>query len=324
MIMMDLNNNFFEVARAGIHTTFQDKGRENLNHIGIPISGVMDKRNFILGNSLIKKNINSAVIEFAYQGPLLKYYGKTIFIVITGNVQFQILKNNNQIINGETYKVYLIEDSDQIDIQSTLNSVYGYLSISENFKLDKIWNSISINTKAKIGSNNGEKISNHQKINIDHNNKNINIASLKYTNYKTTSIRVIKGPNFEYFSDKAKEIFLNNEFIVSKFTDRMGMRLEGQILENIINTNIKSEGIVRGVIQVASDGNPIIMLADHGTIGGYPKIANVISADFDKLSQVVPGSKINFKEVNLKEAEDLFEIYNLETTNLINQITYDQ
>ena len=66
------------------------------------------------------------------------------------------------------------------------------------------------------------------------------------------------------------------------------------------------------------------MLADHGTIGGYPKIANVISADFDKLSQVVPGSKINFKEVNLKEAEDLFEIYNLETTNLINQITYDQ
>jgi len=135
---------------------------------------------------------------------------------------------------------------------------------------------------------------------------------------------VIKGPNFKYFSDKAKEIFLNNEFIVSKFTDRMGIRLEGQILENIINTNIKSEGIVRGVIQVASDGNPIIMLADHGTIGGYPKIANVISADFDKLSQVVPGSKINFKEVNLKEAEDLFEIYNLETTNLINQITYDQ
>jgi len=320
--MTDLKNNFFEVERSGIHTTFQDKGRENLNHIGIPISGVMDKRNYILSNSLLKKNLNSPVIEFAYQGPLLKYHGKNIYIVITGNVQFQILKNNNEIIKGETYKVYLIEDNDQIDIQSTLNSVYGYLSISENFNLDKIWNSVSTNTKAKIGSNNGEKISNNQQINIDHKEKEVDLASLSYVNSKTTNLRIIKGTNFEYFSDKAKEIFLKNEFVVSKFTDRMGMRLEGQILENIENTNIKSEGIVKGVIQVASDGNPIIMLADHGTIGGYPKIANIISADFDKLSQAIPGSKITFEEVNLEEAENLFKNYNLETNDLINQIVY--
>jgi len=320
--MTDLKNNFFEVERSGIHTTFQDKGRENLNHIGIPISGVMDKRNYILSNSLLKKKLNSPVIEFAYQGPLLKYHGKNIYIVITGNVQFQILKNNNEIIKGETYKVYLIEDNDQIDIQSTLNSVYGYLSISENFNLDKIWNSVSTNTKAKIGSNNGEKISNNQQINIDHKEKEVDLASLSYVNSKTTNLRIIKGTNFEYFSDKAKEIFLKNEFVVSKFTDRMGMRLEGQILENIENTNIKSEGIVKGVMQVASDGNPIIMLADHGTIGGYPKIANIISADFDKLSQAIPGSKITFEEVNLKEAENLFKNYNLETNDLINQIVY--
>ena len=320
--MTDLKNNYFEVERSGIHTTFQDKGRENLNHIGIPISGVMDKRNYILSNSLLKKNLNSPVIEFAYQGPLLKYHGKNIYIVITGNVQFQILKNNNEIVKGETYKVYLIEDNDQIDIQSTLNSVYGYLSISENFNLDKIWNSVSTNTKAKIGSNNGEKISNNQQINIDHKEKEVDLASLSYVNSKTTNLRIIKGTNFEYFSDKAKEIFLKNEFVVSKFTDRMGMRLEGQILENIENTNIKSEGIVKGVMQVASDGNPIIMLADHGTIGGYPKIANIISADFDKLSQAIPGSKITFEEVNLEEAENLFKNYNLETNDLINQIVY--
>ena len=101
----------------------------------------------------------------------------------------------------------------------------------------------------------------------------------------------------------------------------MGMRLEGQILENIVSTNIKSEGLVKGVVQVPSDGNPIIMLADHGTIGGYPKIANVISADFDKLAQMIPGATIKFKEVNLEEAEKLFKFYNLETTNLINQIS---
>jgi len=100
----------------------------------------------------------------------------------------------------------------------------------------------------------------------------------------------------------------------------MGMRLNGPKLQNIISTNIKSEGIVKGVVQVPSDGNPIIMLSDHGTIGGYPKIANIISADFDKISQLPPGSKIKFKEVELKEAENLFYLYNIETQNLINQI----
>ena len=100
----------------------------------------------------------------------------------------------------------------------------------------------------------------------------------------------------------------------------MGMRLEGKKLENIINTNIKSEGLVKGVIQVPADGNPIIMLSDHGTIGGYPKIATVISADFDKLAQSPPGSKIKFKEVNLSDAETIFKLYEMETNTLLSKI----
>ena len=100
----------------------------------------------------------------------------------------------------------------------------------------------------------------------------------------------------------------------------MGMRLEGPKIENIINTNIKSEGLLKGVIQVPADGNPIIMLSDHGTIGGYPKIVVVISADYDKLVQLAPGSKIKFKEVELSSAENLFKLYDLETQNLISQI----
>lgn len=320
MNMTDLKNNFFFIERAGIHTTFQDNGRQNLNHIGIPVSGVMDKRNYILANSLLKKEQNSAVLEFAYQGPLLKYTGKKIYVAVTGNVQFQIVKNNGETINGEAYRVYLIEDKDQIDIQSTFSSVYGYLAISEDFELDKIWNSISTNTKAKIGSNNGDKLSNDQKIYINHNNRDRALTKLNYLNSKIDYLRVITATNFDYFSEKSKKIFFNETFTISKLTDRMGMRLEGHNIENFKNTNIKSEGIVKGVIQVASDGNPIIMLADHGTIGGYPKIANVISADFDRLAQLVPGTKIRFQEVSLAEAEKLFEIYNLETNYLVNQI----
>ena len=99
----------------------------------------------------------------------------------------------------------------------------------------------------------------------------------------------------------------------------MGMRLEGQNIENIVDTNIRSEGLIKGVIQVTADGNPIIMLSDHGTIGGYPKIGVVISADYDKLVQISSGSKIKFQEIELSNAETLFKLYEMETQKLILQ-----
>ncbi len=319
--MTKTKDNYFILERAGINTTFQDNGRKNLNHIGVPIGGVMDKRNYMFANALLKKDLNSPVIEFAFQGPLLKYNGENLYIVITGDVQFQIIKSDNSLINGEPYNVYTIESNDKIDIQSTNKSVYGYLSISENFILDEAWGSVSTNSKAKIGSNNGEKLSNNQKIKLTHENKTTSLKKLNYVNSKIEYIRVIKSTNFDFFSNKAKKIFLNEKFRITKLMDRMGMRLEGHQLENIATSNIKSEGLVKGVIQVPSDGNPIIMLADHGTIGGYPKIANVISADLDKLVQMPPGSYLKFREVTLEEAEKIFNFYNLETNNFISQIS---
>ena len=203
---------------------------------------------------------------------------------------------------------------------STNRSVYGYLSISAEFKINFQWGSCSINTKAKIGSNNGKKLEANQKINISKINDNLNNKKLNYLNTKIENIRVIKGTNFDYFSKEGKDIFFNKEFKVSKLTDRMGMRLEVPKIENIKDTNIKSEGLIKGVIQVPTDGKPIIMLSDHGTIGGYPKIGVVISADYDKLVQLTPGSKVKFQEVDLSSAETLFKLYEMETQNLISQI----
>ena len=100
----------------------------------------------------------------------------------------------------------------------------------------------------------------------------------------------------------------------------MGMRLKGSILENIKSTNIKSEGLIKGVVQVPADGNPIILLNDHGTIGGYPKIGVVISADLDRVAQLPPGTNIKFKEVTLAEAENLFKYYLSETNKYLNAI----
>ena len=314
-----MSKNYFEIIRAGINSTFQDLGRKNLYHIGIPFSGAMDNRNYLLANKLTGNNHNDPVIEFAYQGPHLKYHGDKINIAITGDVSFKIKKGDNPI-DGECYQSFILENGDELDIISTNKSVYGYLAISGTFDLQFQWSSCSTNTKAKIGSNNGEKLSDNQKIKIKEINNNFVNRKLNYVNTKIENIRVIKGTNFNYFSDEGKNIFFDKEFVVSKLSDRMGMRLDGPKIENIVDTNIKSEGLIKGVIQVPADGNPIIMLSDHGTIGGYPKIGVVISADYDKLVQLTPGSKIKFQEVELSSAETLFKLYDLETQNLISQI----
>ena len=312
-------HNYFEIVRAGINTTFQDKGRNNLYHVGIPFSGAMDKRNYILANCLVGNQIYKPVIEFAYQGPLIKYKGDKINFAITGDVIFRLIKKEKEII-GNCYENYILEDGDQIDIISTNKSVYGYLALGGELNLEFQWGSCSVNTKSNIGANDGKRLENNQKIEISDIISNLNNKKLNYINTKIERIRVIKGTNFDYFSEEGKNKFFKKEFTISKLSDRMGMRLVGQNIENIVDTNIKSEGLVKGVIQVPADGNPIIMLSDHGTIGGYPKIGVVISADYDKLVQLSPGSKIKFKEVELNDAEKLFKLYEMETQNLISQL----
>ncbi len=316
-----MSNTYFEILRPGINSSIQDKGRNHLYHIGITISGAMDQRIFKLSNALVNNKLNEGVIEFAYQGPLLKLKNGSVNFVIAGNVKFNILRKNSQIEEGKCFQNYLLENDDQIDIIATINSVFGYLAVEGGFQIEKIWNSYSVNTKAKVGPNNGEKFSASEKIYI----KKTKIENFleKNLNYKVLvekNIRAIKGTNFNYFSDDSKNKFFQEEYLVTKQSDRMGMRLEGAKLENTINTNIKSEGLVKGVVQVPADGNPIILFSDHGSIGGYPKIAVIITADHDKAAQLLPGSKIKFKEVNLNEAEELYEIYSNDTNNLIKKI----
>ena len=315
-----MNKPYFEIIRAGINSTYQDIGRNELYHIGIPYSGAMDKRNFLVSNKLVGNKNSFGVIEFAYQGPLLKLKNSKIVFAITGDVKFNIIRKNLNVETGNCYETYDLNPDDQLDIISTNKSVYGYLSVKGGFDIDLFWNSYSINTKAKIGPNNGEKLSNNEKIFLKESVNSFVKKKIQYLNSKIEFIRIIKGTNYNYFSEDAKNVFLSKEFKISKLTDRMGMRLEGPKLKNIVDTNIKSEGLIKGVIQVPANGNPIIMLSDHGTIGGYPKIAVVISADYDKLVQLTPGSKIKFKLINLKEAENLYNLYNLETENILSQI----
>ena len=315
-----MNKSYFEILRPGVNTTIQDKGRYNLYHIGVSVSGAIDQRNYKLANRLVGNNLDEAVIDFVYQVPHLKLKNANINFAITGDIFFKIIRKNSKIEEGECYRNYLLEEGDQLDIISTKKSAYGYLSVSGGLELQKLWKSYSTNTKAKIGPNNGNKYSSDDKIFITNSDvKNFLEKRIDYKALIDNTIRVIKGTNFNYFSKQAIKNFFNKEFLVTNLADRMGIRLKGHKIENIKNTNIKSEGLVKGVIQVPADGNPIIMLSDHGTIGGYPKIANVISADLDAVGQLTPGSNINFKEVSLEEAENIFKAYSEETIKYLNE-----
>ena len=316
-----MSDTYFEILRPGTNSSIQDKGRNHLYHIGITVSGAMDQRIFILSNALVNNDLNEGTIEFAYQGPLLKLKNGNVNFAITGDVSFNILRKNSIIEEGKCFQNYFLENEDQIDIISTKNSIFGYLSVEGGFEIEKIWDSYSVNTKAKVGPNNGEKFSTGEKIYIKKTKtENFTEKKIDYENSLEKTIRIIKGTNFNYFSENSKNKFFKEEYLVTNLSDRMGMRLEGPKLDNIVNTNIKSEGLVKGVVQVPADGNPIILFSDHGSIGGYPKIAVVITADHDKAAQLIPGSKIKFKEVSLYEAEDLFKIYSNDTKSYLEQI----
>ena len=190
---------------------------------------------------------------------------------------------------------------------ATKKSAYGYLAVEGGFDLKPFCNSVSILARAQIGSNEGNKIKIKDKIIIKRNSSNKKNFKTKVPNKDRNIIRVLKGPQFDYFSKESQKDFFSKDYKITNLTDRMGMRLEGTTIKNTVNTNIRSEGITKGAIQVPADGQPIILLTDYPTIGGYPKIANVISADYHLLAQKIPGEKILFEKVELHKAEQLYK-----------------
>ena len=188
------NNCYLEIIRPGINSTFQDKGRFGLHHIGIPVSGAMDYRSYLISNALVKNDFKVGVLEFAYQGPLMKFNSGKATGVITGNVTFNIIRKNSKIDKGVCYQSFVLNDGDKLDIMSTNRSVYGYFSIKNGFAAEYFWESCSVNTKAKIGSNNGEKFGINQKIYI---NKNESLSDIKKIDYLIATTSRFRNKNIK-------------------------------------------------------------------------------------------------------------------------------
>ena len=315
-----MNNYFLQVLRPGINTTFQDKGRFHMQHLGVTPGGCMDLSLLSVANSLVGNSLDEGVLEFAYQGPLMKLIKGKTKVAVTGSVHFKIIKSNKKIIDGESNRTYFLDEGDQIDLLATKNSAYGYMALKGGFNIKPFCNSISVLARAKIGPNEGKKLKVDDIINFKINSKDKKIFTTKITNNISNKIRVLKGPQFDYFSKKSQKDFFSKEYKISNLTDRMGMRLEGVNIKNIVNANIRSEGITKGAIQVPADGQPIILLTDYPTIGGYPKIANVASVDYNLLIQKTPGEKIFFELIKLHEAEQLYKEHLNNISNIIKNI----
>ena len=299
-----------KILREGISTSFQDLGRYNVQYLGIGPSGCMDDDNFRICNAILHNKENEGMIEFAYQGPKIQIDQESVKICITGNVIFTISNKYGEMIRGQSYRSYYLTKGDIVDVQSVKDSVYGYLGFEGGINLKQYFHSVSVNPRSKIGPNNGEKIKNGDLIILNQPKVSEDVFALSRLPEakKKSVIRVLEGPQLDFFSNEGVHSFFHTEFKITSLTDRMGMRLEGKKVELIKSANIKSEGIIRGSIQVPADGQPIVLLSDHQTIGGYPKIGVVITADYNNLIQILPGNLIAFRKVNMREAEISFQL----------------
>ena len=311
-----------EFLRSGLITSLQGKNINNLQHFGITTSGPMDYFLSKIGNLIMDNNEDDITFEICKFGPKIKINeGKFIFLV-SGNIDFKIVRNDKLII-GECFKSYILQTDDILELNQTINSNYAYLIFKGflNTGITSSLNSTIINSS--LGLNGGKKIIDLEKFEIlkvpvfRHRRLSIPIKDF----YKN-KIRVIKGPQMNYFKISMINKFFNSNFKISKNINRVGIRLIENQVKPTSSSNISSEGIIRGSIQVPGDGNPIVLTSEHPTIGGYPKIATIIMADLFKLVQLQEGSELIFKEIEMNLAEKLFFDFKNIIDTIQNKIVY--
>lgn len=290
----------FEILDAGLLTTVQDLGRYGYQRYGVSQSGVMDTFSARIANELVGNLKEDALLEMTLKGATIKFLQEMV-IAITG-AQCEAYINDKKIELWRSYKVYC---GDKLKIGFIKDGLRSYLSFSGGIDVPLIMGSRSTNLKANIGGFEGRKLKIGDEIRVF--SKNIQILKKlkpeiipRYE--KEREIGVILGQQENCFSEEGKETFFTSEYTVKSESDRMGIRVSGNKIDHIESADIISDGITFGAIQIPGSGQPIIMMADRQTIGGYTKIGNVISSDLSKLSQAIPGDILRFKKVELEEA----------------------
>lgn len=301
-----------EVINPGLLTTIQDEGRYNFQKFGVPVSGVMDYYSYKVSNMLVGNKGTEAVLEITMIGPALRFQ-KNAIIAITGG-------NLGPKINGadiSQWRSIAVNQGDVLSFTGIKSGCRSYLAVKGGICVDKVMGSRSTYIKASLGGINGNALQKNDIVPIlDNNTINYKVKKLsdsyipKYSN--NYQIRVVKGPQDDYFTEKGLTTFFNNDYKVTSECDRMGFSFEGEPIDLKNGSDIISDGITFGAVQIPGHGKPIIMMADRQTTGGYAKIGSVIFKDLSTLSQAKPGDSVSFVEVTIDTAHK--ELKELEET----------
>lgn len=310
------------VLNPGLLTTIQDLGRIGYQKYGVIVSGAMDTYAMRLSNIIVGNEEGEGVLEITMAGPSLQLKRGTLFSITGADLSPTI--NNMSVPFGRP--IYLKEDC-TLKFGGCKAGNRSYLAVAGGFDVPIVMDSKSTYLRAELGGFKGRALKKNDVLNLG--SKNINslkiIEKLKeirnegsfiapswyvkeydINNSEEAVIRVFEDRQFNKISQESITEFFSSEFIIDVKSDRMGYRLKGPKIQLKENLEMISEEVSVGTIQIPPDGNPIILLADRQTAGGYPKIARVAFVDIPKIVQLKPNNRITFKKIALEEAEKLY------------------
>jgi biotin-dependent carboxylase-like uncharacterized protein len=293
------------VLAPGPYTTVQDKGRFGYQQIGVPSSGAIDQFAFRVANLLVGNPEESAVLEITVVGPQLAVLREVDLALTGAEMGFEL--NHDPI---ECWKTIRVKPGDVISIQQVKSGCRGYLAVSGGIDVPEVMGSRSTYVGGKLGGYKGRTLIKGDII------QSVDGSLLNKPRYLPESwipryseevlLHAIPGPQDDFF-DEGMETFFQSEFSVTVKADRMGYRLQGPSiqLKEEMPKSIISEPTMPGGVQIPADRQPIILLAEQ-TVGGYAKIATVISPDLSRVAQAIPGNTVRFEQVSLESAHRLY------------------
>jgi len=310
-----------KVEEPGLHTTIQDSGRFGFQKDGISPAGPMDPYAFRMANTLVGNSWDDAAIEMTMVGPSLCFLESSVIAVSGANL--------TPTLDGEKIPMWasvFVEKGQELSFGKPKHGARAYLAIAGGIQSKEILHSRSTYTKAKIGGLNGHALEAGDLVP----GLNLSAEELAKRKGKILSknvrpfyqshhlVRVIPDEQEILFTEKALSTFYTHSFKVTPQSDRMGYRIQGKKLTFNTEVDILSDAVAFGSIQVPSDGDPIILMADRQTTGGYPKIGTIISHDLWKVAQLLPGQTLSFQRSSIKEGHrwlkyenDLFNKLNM-------------
>ncbi len=303
-----------QILECRMPASFQDAGRTGYRHLGVPLSGALDIEWLSIANALAGNPSEAVALEVHLLGPSLRTKAP-VSIALAGEFSARIQDATGQWREACNWRSHTLA-ADEILVTGSLRSRIGYLAVYGGFDLPAVLGSRSTYARAGLGGINGRVLQAGDclavgagalcvpGIPLRGQATAISLRLPQPPRLPDGPLRVVPGPQREYFTDAAWECLINDGFTVSREADRMGLRLDGPRLEHdpALGADIVSDAVTPGVIQVPGDGRPIVLLADCQTVGGYPKIATVISADLPRLAHAGPGQTLRFVEVDIEEA----------------------